>query len=85
MSPSCCVLVVGGSGYLGQFVVRELSRAGYEVHFTYSQHADVAQLTRAAEEEGVAKTVRAHRVSLQGTGALDRCLADIGRPVRMRP
>jgi nucleoside-diphosphate-sugar epimerase len=80
MSPTCC-LVTGGSGYLGQFVVRELCRAGYEVHFTYALHAQVAQLIHAAEE-GASGVVRGHKVALQNQ-SLEECLTNIGRPVRL--
>jgi NAD(P)-dependent dehydrogenase (short-subunit alcohol dehydrogenase family) len=83
MDPTCC-LVTGGSGYLGQFVVRELCRAGYEVHFTYALHAQVAELKHAAEEGASGATrCRGHKVSLQDETQLNECLANIGRPVRL--
>lgn len=82
MARTTCCLVTGGSGYLGQFVVRELCRAGYEVHFTYALHAQVAELIHAAEE-GASGVVRGHKVSLQKDTALEECLSKIGHPVRL--
>jgi 3-oxoacyl-[acyl-carrier protein] reductase len=52
MSDSRVALVLGGTGHVGREVVRELTRAGQRVVFTYRRQADVA---RSLEEETGAK------------------------------
>lgn len=42
MSDSRCALVFGGTGHVGREIVRELTRAGQRVVFTYHQHAEFA-------------------------------------------
>ncbi len=52
MSDSRIALVLGGSGYVGQNVVRRLAREGVRVAFTYHTQASIAQAL--ADETGAA-------------------------------
>ncbi|KAG1679980.1 hypothetical protein FOA52_007044 [Chlamydomonas sp. UWO 241] len=60
-----CVLVTGGSGYLGQFVITALKEAGFEVAYTY------ASKPLASAPEGV----QAFQVDFKSGDGLDAAFA----------
>ena len=65
------VLVTGGSGYLGQFLVTRLAAAGHDVSYTFWSSADPCLLPPAAAGRG-------YKVDLATGAGLGACLAAAG-------
>jgi NAD(P)-dependent dehydrogenase (short-subunit alcohol dehydrogenase family) len=61
--PEGAVLVVGGSGGVGQAVCREFARAGTDVALTYRSKHDVAELV-AADVRALGRKVSTHQLTI---------------------
>mmetsp|Transcript_24145 Transcript_24145/g.40472 ORF Transcript_24145/g.40472 Transcript_24145/m.40472 type:complete len:315 (+) Transcript_24145:69-1013(+) len=65
------VLITGGSGYLGQFLICDLASKSHRVAFTYNSHAVANKAIPWAH-------VSAHRVDLQTGEGLEECVQSLG-------
>ena len=69
------VLIVGGSGYLGQFLVESLSRH-FELAFTYHRQ----ESSRPCQEAETEKSVEAYQVDLSTGSGFESISTDFGEP-----
>jgi NAD(P)-dependent dehydrogenase (short-subunit alcohol dehydrogenase family) len=65
------VLITGGSGYLGQFLICDLASKSHRVAFTYNSHAVTKESISWAH-------VSAHHVDLQTGEGLEECVQSLG-------
>lgn len=72
--PKGAVLVVGGSGGVGQAVCREFARAGTDVAITYHKKRDVAEKL-AAEIKALGRKASVHQMTIGDAATVDAGVA----------
>lgn len=76
--PAGAVLVVGGSGGIGQAVCREFARAGSDVALTYHGRQGVAE-NLAAEIRAMGRRATAHRLTIGDPESVEAVVAEAAR------
>ena len=72
------VVVVGGSGGIGQHVCREFANAGTDVALTYYRNRDAAEQT-AEKIRDIGRKASTHALSTDDAGQVAQVFADVGR------
>ena len=74
--PSGAVLVIGGSGGVGQAVCREFAKAGSDVALTYHSKREAAE-TLAAEIAALGRKASCHQLTIGDPAAVDAVVAAV--------